>query len=117
MDGSPPQRRTRRKSESTIKGGTREGSGRPKLEDRNLLAVQSRVSLAPEIWKKLDLYTSLRDDESMKYPERHRVAVLRDILTAVVKLLESSGFSDLEQAKLTKKLHEILMLKEGKDNG
>jgi hypothetical protein len=114
MEESPPKNKNAPKNK---KGGSREGSGRKNLQELGLMPVQTRISLHPDIWAQLDLYTTLRDGEPKKFPERHRVDLLRDILTAVVQMLQNSGLDGDGQAKMTKRLHEVLKLKEDDENG
>ncbi|MFD2328838.1 hypothetical protein ACFSR7_06195 [Cohnella sp. GCM10020058] len=83
------------------------------MQKMNLVPLQTKMSLPPEIITWLDMCATYRDGTPKQYPERHRVDVLRDILTAVGGLIMNSGYSDVDQAKMTKRLADILTLKEG----
>lgn len=111
---SPPQKPKR---SVTAKGGAREGSGRPNLQELNLVPLQTRMSLPPEVIEWLDMCATYRDGEPKKFPERYRVDVLRDIITAVASILQASGLSGQDQALMTKRLNEMLTLKDGVNDG
>lgn len=111
MDQSPPEPTSKKDK----RGGARKGSGRPGLTELNLIPVQTRMSLPPEAWELLDYYAKYRDglDNPKKYPERHRMDVIRDIILSVLQLLNSTGLTTIEQAKLTKSLDTILKIDVG----
>jgi hypothetical protein len=117
LESPPPTASGKGKGSRSIKGGARKGAGRKTLENLNLVSLQAHMSLPPDVVEWLNACAKWRDDEPKQYPERHRVDVLRDILTAVANLLRASSYSEVEQAKLIKRLDEVLFLKEeGKED-
>ncbi|MFD0591044.1 hypothetical protein ACFQZE_23900 [Paenibacillus sp. GCM10027627] len=103
-------------SQKSIQGGARQGAGRKNLAERDLVILQSRMSLPQEVVDWIDMCAKYRDgEEPKKHPERHRVDVIRDVLTAITAIMRDSGYTAIEQAQLIKNLQNTLAIKVEKD--
>lgn len=92
------------------RGGARKGSGKKPLTSKNMIPIVVRLSLLERDWEKINKYTDLRDDT------KHRVDILRDILSFVIDKLESSGLSEKEQAEATRDLNKFFKTKIRKED-